>query len=374
MRVLHIIEGVDKNLGGQPVALFGILKMEEHIGVTSDILSTEPPAGTFNKHLFSQQFRFFESSFPKRYYRSKGAIRWLRQNIDNYELIIFHGIWNFLVFESFLLAVKARKRYIIWPHGSLVPYDLKKKYFLKRIIGNLLLKKVLANAYRLCLTSQTENQVLEKFRATIKTVILPLPVDNKFDIIDQFSAENVFTPFTFLYMGRLDKKKGLELTIEAFEIIHKKFGNIKLDIWGTGDKNYTNTILTLIKDKKLEQKVSLNGFLDVNRKQEVFLKAGCFMLASKYENFGIAPIEALQAGLPVLITDNVFIWHDIAEAGWVATYSLKSVTTLMEDVLSNKDRYVSKRRLSQQIGNKFRTDNLAPLYRNFYADLLNKKA
>jgi glycosyltransferase involved in cell wall biosynthesis len=46
-----------------------------------------------------------------------------------------------------------------------------------------------------------------------------------------------------------------------------------------------------------------------------FSAADAFVLPSHQENFGIAVAEALACGTPVLISNKVNIWREIAEAG-----------------------------------------------------------
>jgi glycosyltransferase involved in cell wall biosynthesis len=64
-----------------------------------------------------------------------------------------------------------------------------------------------------------------------------------------------------------------------------------------------------------------------------FYCCDAFILPSHQENFGIAVIEALACAKPVLISDQVNIWHEIikAKAGIVATDTLTGTLKLMEE-------------------------------------------
>ena len=64
--------------------------------------------------------------------------------------------------------------------------------------------------------------------------------------------------------------------------------------------------------------------------------ASAFILPSHQENFGIAVVEALASGTPVLISDKVNIWREIAaaEAGFVAPDSEAGSTQLLKQWLA----------------------------------------
>jgi glycosyltransferase involved in cell wall biosynthesis len=67
------------------------------------------------------------------------------------------------------------------------------------------------------------------------------------------------------------------------------------------------------------ERISWPGLLRGEMKWGAFYAAEAFVLPSHQENFGIAVVEALGCGLPVLISNKINIWRDIAaaEAGLV---------------------------------------------------------
>src|SRR5204862_4043630 len=62
-------------------------------------------------------------------------------------------------------------------------------------------------------------------------------------------------------------------------------------------------------------RVQLTGLLDKAQMNEVLAIADAWVLPSHAENFGLAVVEAMASGLPVLITDRVNIWPSIKAAG-----------------------------------------------------------
>ena len=66
-------------------------------------------------------------------------------------------------------------------------------------------------------------------------------------------------------------------------------------------------------------------------KSGAFAAADAFILPSHQENFGLAVVEAMSAGLPALISDRVNIWREVAEegAGYVAADNLDGTKRLI---------------------------------------------
>jgi glycosyltransferase involved in cell wall biosynthesis len=74
------------------------------------------------------------------------------------------------------------------------------------------------------------------------------------------------------------------------------------------------------------------GMLTGEAKWGAFYGAEAFILPSHQENFGIAVAEALACGKPVLISNQVNIWHEInkSSAGLVENDNLSGVINLLE--------------------------------------------
>jgi glycosyltransferase involved in cell wall biosynthesis len=82
-------------------------------------------------------------------------------------------------------------------------------------------------------------------------------------------------------------------------------------------------------------RVTFTGLLSGEAKLAAFRDAACFALPSYSENFGIAVVEAMACGLPVLVSDKVNIWREIAaaEAGRVVPTSVEAVADGLEAIL-----------------------------------------
>ena len=82
----------------------------------------------------------------------------------------------------------------------------------------------------------------------------------------------------------------------------------------------------------LSPRIVFTGMLEGEMKQGALAAADAFILPSHQENFGMSVVEALAAGLPVLISNRVNIWREIDTdgAGYVETDDLAGTTRLIE--------------------------------------------
>ena len=120
--------------------------------------------------------------------------------------------------------------------------------------------------------------------------------------IDNFSIkENNNKEFTFFSLAFLEGEKGMDTLIEAFNKGFKNT-NTKLIIGGEGSQK--EELIKLTKTLGIENKVNFLGAL--TRKEVSYNMRECdaFVLASRYETFGVVYIEALASGKPVIGTYN----------------------------------------------------------------------
>ena len=84
-------------------------------------------------------------------------------------------------------------------------------------------------------------------------------------------------------------------------------------------------------DVVLKNNVVFSGMLSGDAKWGAFYNCEAFILPSHQENFGIAVVEALACGKPVLITNKVNIWKEIhdAQAGLISDDTIQGTSELL---------------------------------------------
>ena len=134
-----------------------------------------------------------------------------------------------------------------------------------------------------------------------------------------------------LFLSRIHPKKGVDLLIEAFAKTNKVQPDLEMVIAGPDQLGLQTKLQQLALKHGISDKITWTGMLKDDMKWGAYLNAEAFILPSHQENFGIVVAEALSCSLPVLITNKVNIWQEIAEdnAGLVADDTVDGCVALI---------------------------------------------
>ena len=124
--------------------------------------------------------------------------------------------------------------------------------------------------------------------------VIPNPVDLPSQRLERRPPEG--HPH-FLAIGRLEYQKGFDVLLEALAQMEDK--TARLTILGEGKQE--EALRRQAEELGLAERVSFPGF--VKDLTEYFARSTAFVLSSRWEGFGCVVVEAMAAGLPVVVTD-----------------------------------------------------------------------
>lgn len=105
----------------------------------------------------------------------------------------------------------------------------------------------------------------------------------------------------FLYIGNLEKRKGVDILIESYLLYKKAGGEKKLVLAGKLRDRKISAILQ--RAFKATNTIEVLGYIDEEKKWKLYKECSCFVFPSIDEGFGIPPLEAMQCGKPVILSD-----------------------------------------------------------------------
>lgn len=324
MRFLHVIPTVDAHGGGpmEGVRQRGIRLIE--LGHQVDIVTLDHPAAS---HVRDHPLNVHGLGPGTGRYGFHPRLKtWLRQHVGDYDLVVVNGIWQYHSLATWRACREARRPYVVFTHGMLDPW-FKHTYPLKHIKKWLYWPwgdyRVLRDAAAVLFTSDEERRLAREsfwlYEAREQVVpygTRPPPADDALLARRFLEAHpELAGKRLVLYLSRLHEKKGLDLLIEAFGDVALRHPGVHLAIGGTGDPALVKQLKAMAQHHSVAHRIHWLGMLQDDMKWGALHAADTFVLPSHQENFGIAVAEALGCGLPVLISNKVNIWREVAGAG-----------------------------------------------------------
>jgi glycosyltransferase involved in cell wall biosynthesis len=148
----------------------------------------------------------------------------------------------------------------------------------------------------------TRNTIIEKYGispdkvTTVYNAVEP-PAKEKMPLIKKGVNEKVVT-----FLGRITMQKGPEYFIEAANLVLKKMNNVRFAMAGSGDM--MNAMIARVAELGITDKFHFTGFLQGDDVYQMFEMTDVFVMPSVSEPFGIVPLEAMQSGVPVIISNQ----------------------------------------------------------------------
>ncbi|MBD2426117.1 hormogonium polysaccharide biosynthesis glycosyltransferase HpsP [Phormidium sp. FACHB-1136] len=358
LRVLQIVPSISLVYGGPSQMVRGFSQALAQAGSEVTVLTTDsngdsgqaPLDVPLNQPVEQDGYRvrYFRCSPFRRYKFSVDLLRWLSQNAQNYDIAHIHALFSPISTAAATVARQKNLPYILRPLGTLDPADLAKKKRLKQLYGQLLERPNLAGAAAIHFTSPLEAEVSHRFGVATTDWVIPLGVDPQ-PSLSRAEQDQVLDALQVprdrpivLFLSRLDPKKGLDLLIPALAQVAQADRPFHLVLAGDNpqDPAYKQAIEQQIQTLGLAKRTTMTGFVRGAQKQALLQAAALFVLPSYYENFGIAVAEAMLAGLPVVISNGVYIWPDIVagEAGWVCDLSVDGIAGALQESLQSPDQ------------------------------------
>jgi glycosyltransferase involved in cell wall biosynthesis len=109
-------------------------------------------------------------------------------------------------------------------------------------------------------------------------------------------------PHTIVYVGRIDKRKGIEFLIRSMPLVREQVPDALLLVGGKGA--YLERMKALVARLQLGEHVAFLGFVPDAELNALYNRAQCVVVPSIFEGFGITVIEALAAGTRVVGSDT----------------------------------------------------------------------
>lgn len=305
---------------------------------------------------------------------------WLASHIREYDLLHIHALFSYPSTSAMVQARRARVPYILRTIGQLSPWSLDQSPRRKRWMLRLVERGNLQGAAALHFTTALECEETRVLALSAPSLVLPLGVDlppESLAFPDEAANRRKQPPIRFLFLSRLHPKKRLENLLEACALLGNRQPHARwqLAIAGRGEPDYERSLRQRTLELGIERQCLWLGHLEGDAKWNALREADWFVLPSAAENFGIAVVEALAAGTPVIVSPQVAVADRVmaAAAGMVCDSDAACLVEALEAALEGAppEMRLAARRLAQE---DFSWNSLAARLGETYQRILTTRA
>lgn len=394
MRVLHVIPSLSPKRGGPSFAVRSMAEAVAGQGGDVDVAATDDDGAghlavplvqamvenSVTYRYFHRQTDFYTFSWP--------LTRWLARHVGDYDLVHLHALFSYSTLPAAWLARRNGVPYIVRPLGTLNQWGRQyRRPVLKKASLRLIEGPVLARAACIHYTCQQERIEAEAAGYRYPSIVLPLGIDlapfASLPPADAFLQRHpqLRGKFVILFLSRLHPIKGLDNLFRAMAQLVPDLPGVCLVLVGDGEPAYVSELQAQVEALELTEHIVWTGPLYDADKLAAFAVADLFVLPSYSENFGLAAVEALAAGLPLVISDQVGIQREVAraEAGLVTRCDPSALAQALAAMLASPDLRArcsanARRLAQQQFSRAGMATALVALYQEVIASALRRGA
>lgn len=262
----------------------------------------------------------------------------IKSDIERSEIVHIHYIFSTTTIIGLYWAMKLGKPTFLSPRGSLAEWILghglpMKKFWIDRFI------RPYADRIFWHATSEQEKEEVLNLFPKAHVIIIPNGINlasisvnqlTRLEYFKKFTGKDLGEGFAIISMGRLQKKKGFDILVDAFPSVLEKFPNAKLLIAGQDDGEFSNLTEQII-SKGLSESIFLVGQLDGQDTYDFLGNGDLFVLPSHNENFGNVYAESLACGTPI-IASLMTPWQEV-ELNYCGLWVENSVQKVSDSII-----------------------------------------
>lgn len=287
---------------------------------------------------------YFKSDFSPRFGYSRALRNACRERLQEFDLVHLTSLWWYPGLAAAWAARGQGVPYVISTTGGLTRYSLAQKHWKKRLYLRLWESKNLKAAAALQFKTEWERQHSAHLGLGVSSFVVP----NSFTLEDFGGLSEKSRPSRdqnlpaedrmVLFVGRLHPVKALDLLVQAFARVADSVPNTFLILAGPDDGSLV-PMQRLVQELNMGDQVKFAGMVAPENRNALLAEADLFALVSHHENFGNAAVEAMFAGVPVLVSEHVGICREVAAdgAGVVVPLEVEAIAAALKRMLSDPE-------------------------------------
>ena len=325
----------------------------------------------------------FRTDWPGRWWTgySRELRRFLDSETGRFDLVHVHEIWNYGGYAATRAARNCGKPYVVSVHGELHEWPLSQKRAKKWVYYNAVQRRLLQSADAIHALGKAEAERIAALGIGAPVFVVPNGVPPELprqaDAADpsrllrrwpQLAGKRVA-----LFLGRLHAKKGLDVLARAFAEVADESQAAALLVAGPDEDGSGASAAAYLDSAGLSERAVFTGMLTGQDKLAAFAVSHVFALPSHSEGQSVAPLEAMAARLPIVLSEGCnFPEAADAGAGYVVANGVAPLANtlrelLADDALSSRMGANARRMIEERHTWPVVAADMADAYRNVLA-------
>ncbi|HIN71484.1 MAG TPA: glycosyltransferase [Dehalococcoidia bacterium] len=347
MKVLQVVPSLAPEWGGPVKVVNELAGALEAIGVSSEIISAQGRrVGNPETVTNDIPIHLFETGPIARLWtaHTPGLKKTLARKIPDFDLVHIQELWHYPGYIASKIARSRNVPYIVTIHGELNEWNLQQKRLKKQIYMTAVQRGILQKSAALHAITQAESNRIRQLE--IETPVAMIPNGTHTEEFENLPDRSQFVSrypelenrLIVLFLGRIQQKKGLDILAQAFGNLARTRDDVRLVVAGPDEDNTLTEVKTILKSHGALEKAVFPGMLTGEQKLEALSAADIFTLTSYSEGFSVALLEALSAGLPLVITNECnFPEVGDSRAGFVVRPNDSETASALMSLLDSAD-------------------------------------
>jgi glycosyltransferase involved in cell wall biosynthesis len=271
----------------------------------------------------------------------------INNHISEFDIVVADSLWGYPLIPAATACKNLNIRYVMPINGQLNSWALSKKKYKKLIYFTLISKSIINRAAGIHCTDESEAEAVEKLGFRTPTFVVP-------NSINVSSYKNFNQPTNFrmqlgipgnamvlLFLGRITRIKRPDIAIDTITAMRLLSPEVHLILAGPDEDNLIVSLKAQATTSDCFDRIHFTGLLNKEAVLSALKASDLLLMPSEIqENFGMAALEALTVGVPILVTEGVPMgrWAKNAGAGRVVACSKQAFIDATIELLSHPEQ------------------------------------
>jgi glycosyltransferase involved in cell wall biosynthesis len=244
--------------------------------------------------------------------------------ITEFDLVVVHSLWGHPLLPAATACTCFQVPFIVPVHGQLFPWALARKRLKKSVYLTTFGRRSINCAAAIHCMDPVEAEAIAKLGFRPPTFVVPNAI--RASDFAKTQERGIFRQQmgipdradVLLFLGRLTQIKRPDIAVDALAAAQSLGREVHLIVVGPDEDRLMPQLQTQAQSLGCSDKLHFTGLLKKEAVASVLAEADLLLMPSEVqENFGMSALEAMAAGVPILLSEGVPVgrWAQIAGAG-----------------------------------------------------------